>query len=189
MRLINIYGPRGIGKTEIALKVAQYAEERNAFTALYFIESDTLALDKNGFREESFLRKMIFLFQLSSACFPTSESISIDSVVEEMRLKLRNDKVLLIIDGADLWLKMKNIFFMNLIKRIRQRMGEVVSIIVTSLKQIDQESWFFVAVNGLPPLHASELFVKRSPRELLPGELKLEVLHSTWRYYMAIICL
>jgi hypothetical protein len=42
--------------------------------------------------------------------------------------------------------------------------------------QMNKDSMFVVPVSGMTPILAAELFVKRSPRELLPGELKLEVM-------------
>jgi hypothetical protein len=134
VKLINIYGPRGIGKTEIALKVAQYASERNSFTKLFFLECDALAEENSS--DQSFLQRVMNIFGLSRGVSDISSAFTIEEVVESIREISVGQNILFIIDGADYWLERKAIFFNNFIKRVRQRLGDSMSILITSLKQV-----------------------------------------------------
>lgn len=133
MKLVNITGQKGIGKTDVALRVAEYARERYAFSRLLFLEMNTLQTSEGA--ETLCLDRLLTAFHLSSE-LKTLERGDVDSVVELIRRSLRQDEqVILLLDGIDYWLKKKRDFFLYLIGRLRQRLGDLW-IIMTSQQNV-----------------------------------------------------
>ena len=130
MKMINITGQRGIGKTEVALRVAEYARERYTFSRLLQVEFDKIPTCA----EKVSLEKLTNAFGMSpETVFTAIERVDIEASVDHIRGGVRPDeKVLLILDGVDSWLKKRREFFLSLVIRLRQRLGDVLWIILTS---------------------------------------------------------
>jgi len=177
MKLVNITGQKGIGKTEVALRVAEYSRERYSFSRLLFLELS----NAGDCSEIACLEKLV-----ASFCTNTSESISslicrndIEAVVEYIRGSIAQDeKVLLLMDGIDAWIKKKRDFLLALVSRMRQRLGESVWIVLTSQKNIDMDACREVVINSLSDIHTAKLFCMRAPRNLDRDELTLEANES-----------
>jgi Cdc6-like AAA superfamily ATPase len=128
MKLVNITGQRGIGKTEVALRVAEYARERYAFSRLLFLEMNTIGAEG---AESICLERLAAAFRI-----PLPASVDIDSIVEAIRRSLRQDEqVMLLLDGIDFWLRKKRDFLVALVGRLRQRLGDLW-IVLTSQQNV-----------------------------------------------------
>lgn len=128
MKLVNITGQRGIGKTEVALRVAEYARERYAFSRLLFLEMNTITGEG---AETACLERLAGAFRI-----PLPTVIDIDSIVESIRRSLRQDEqIMLLLDGIDYWLKKKRDFLVSLVGRLRQRLGDLW-IVLTSQQNV-----------------------------------------------------
>ena len=125
---MNITGQRGIGKTEVALRVAEYARERYAFSRLLFLEMNTIGAES---------AETICLERLAAAFLtPLPATVDIDSIVEAIRRSLRQDEqVMLLLDGIDFWLRKKRDFLVALVGRLRQRLGDLW-IVMTSQQNV-----------------------------------------------------
>jgi hypothetical protein len=182
MKLVNITGQRGIGKTEVALRVAEYARERYAFSRLLFVEMNTIPSD--GTAESMCLERLATAFHI-----PLPASVDMDSIVESIRRSLRQDEqVMLLLDGIDFWLRKKRDFLVSLVGRLRQRLGDLWIVLTsqqnvlsmlrmlfaTDLLQIEIEACREVVVERLSDIHTAQLFALRSPRNLDRDELTLE---------------
>lgn len=139
MKLVNITGQKGIGKTDVALRVAEYARERYAFSRLLFIEMNTIPSIEGS--EALCLERLLTAFHVPSELKTIDRTgggvgTDVDSVVELIRRSLRQDEqVMLLLDGIDYWLKKKREFFVYLVGRLRQRLGDLW-IVMTSQQNV-----------------------------------------------------
>lgn len=134
MKMINITGQRGIGKTEVALRVAEYARERYSFSRLLYVELDKIS----NCSEKACLEKLTYSFNIApSSVFDIISHIDVESAVEVIRGSVRpEEKVFLILDGVDQWLRKKREFLLSLVERLRQRLGDVLWIVLTSQQYV-----------------------------------------------------
>lgn len=128
MKLVNITGQRGIGKTEVALRVAEYARERYAFSRLLFLEMNTITGEG---AETVCLERLALAFRI-----PLPPVVDVDSIVESIRRSLRQDEqIMLLLDGVDFWFRKKRDFLVSLVGRLRQRLGDLW-IVLTSQQYV-----------------------------------------------------
>lgn len=116
IRLINLTGPRGVGKTEVALKVAEYARERYRFSRFLFVDFSKMG---NECSERACLEKLVAAF-VSSSSSAGGEGAGggggggdiIDEAVERIRRHLQGqrgeEEALLVLDGLDTWMTPAN---------------------------------------------------------------------------------
>lgn len=135
MKLLNITGQKGIGKTDVALRVAEYARERYAFSRLLFLEMNNIPSTESA--ESLCLERLLAAFHVSSELKSFERGGGdVDSIVEVIRRSLRQDEqVMLLLDGIDYWLKKKRDFFVYLVGRLRQRLGDLW-IVMTSQQNV-----------------------------------------------------
>jgi Cdc6-like AAA superfamily ATPase len=134
MKMINITGQRGIGKTEVALRVAEYGRERYSFSRLLYVEFDKIP----NCSEKTCLEKLTNSFNIAPASvFDIISHMDVESAVEVIRGSVRpEEKVFLIMDGVDQWLRKKREFLLSLVERLRQRLGDVLWIVLTSQQYV-----------------------------------------------------
>ena len=172
--LINITGPRGVGKTEVALQAVEYARVRNAFSRFLFVDFTKLRLSQS-----ECLQKLLSAFSVTSDhLFTFGPPQHTNNVIEQIcqHMSNRDEKVLLLLDGLDEWLKSREGGFLRgLIDGLRDRLGHSVSLLLTSSFLIDLTGVVReVVVGGLPDLCAAKLFSRRAPRDVTHDELQLE---------------
>jgi hypothetical protein len=140
MKLVNITGQKGIGKTEVGLRVAEYARERYAFSRLLFLEMNNIPMEN---AEAICLERLAAAFRVSSvSSFHVTlrhiDRSDIDFVVDSIRASLRQDEqVMLLLDGIDFWFKKKRDFLGYLVGRLRQRLGDLW-IVMTSQQNVSR---------------------------------------------------
>ena len=97
--LINITGPRGVGKTEVALQAVEYARVRNAFSRFLFVDFTKLRLSQS-----ECLQKLLSAFSVTSDhLFTFGPPQHTNNVIEQIcqHMSNRDEKVLLLLDGLD----------------------------------------------------------------------------------------
>ena len=134
MKTISITGTIGVGKTEVALRLAEYARERHTFSRSLYVEMNKIP----NCSEKTCLDKLTNAFNVAhSTIFEMIEYVDVESVVEVIRGSVRpEENVLLILDGVDSWVRKKREFFLSLVVRLRQRLGDVLWIVLTSQQNV-----------------------------------------------------
>jgi hypothetical protein len=191
IKLINLTGPRGVGKTEVALKVAEYARERYSFSRVLFMDFSQLGSDCS---ESACLERLAAVFMLPAA---TSGAASgsvfscaargggggdVDGTVARIRQHLlgsEEEGLLLVLDGLDGWQVAaggRREFLCRLVTQLDRSLGQSVAMLLTSAArvEVDGSSSREVVVEGLSDACAAQLFALRAPRQLESDELYLD---------------
>ena len=181
IKLINLTGPRGVGKTEIALRVAEYARERYRFSRFLFIEFHKMG----DCSESACLDKLAAVFLSSSeGTGGVTGGRDIDETVERIRQHLegRDEEVLLVMDGLDAWMTVaggRRDFLQRLVTQLRQGLGQVVAMLLTSSTRLEADTDSrVIRLEGLLDKCAANLFAIRAPRQMESDEFYLDANHN-----------
>mmetsp|Transcript_17915 Transcript_17915/g.29962 ORF Transcript_17915/g.29962 Transcript_17915/m.29962 type:complete len:704 (+) Transcript_17915:95-2206(+) len=183
LKLVNIVGPRGVGKTEVALKVAEYARERHSFSQIMFVDFTRMGDCSEG----TCLEKVAAAFMSSALPAASSASVfsfaqagDIDGTVDTIRQHFVNfsqEDSLLVLDGLDSWLSAtggRKDFLRRLVTQLRQRLGQSVAMLLTSSTPVEVDNCRTVMLEGLSDAAAAKLLALRAPRPLDSDELYLD---------------
>jgi hypothetical protein len=182
LKLVNIIGPRGIGKTEVALKVAEYARERHSFARFLFVDFGRMG----DCSEVECLQKVASAFlspslpqEGSASVFACAQVGDIGGTVDRIRqhLLLSDEECLLIMDGLDTWMTVaggRRDFLRKLVSQLRQTLGQSVALLLTSSTHVEVDNSRTVLLEGLSDASAARLLAVRAPRPLDSDELYLD---------------
>jgi hypothetical protein len=183
VKLVNLTGARGVGKTEVALRVVEYARERHSFSRFVFVDFGKMA----DYSETACLEKVASAFAATSSAGASSSNVfsctrsgeNIESTVAHIRLHLlgAEEQCLLVLDGLDCWMTAtggRRTFLRLLVTRLRQCLGPSLALLLTSCSAFELDSSREVALQGLSDASAAQLFALRAPRRLDSDELCLD---------------
>eukprot|EP01083_Nonionella_stella_P202057 738552_1 len=170
-RLVTMLGARGVGKTALAIRVAQYACERArglGWDGIGFVSFGS----PRGAKAKS-LGELISKSLEPKLFQPCQSNSDFFDQIDEKRL-------LLVLDGAEKLDRYTDdhhplnlsVFLSNLLSSCKH-----VRVLITStksVKNVEHASEKVLTIQRLPPNDAALLFYLRSPRQLGPGEIGMK---------------
>jgi len=154
-RLVSICGPTGVGKTAIALAVANYVSERQYF------------------REGVFYKSLQCVSTLQELILELSRELQLgDATADGIFMALQRRQSLLVLDNPDFEREEIRAFFRRLLEHTRN-----VKLLFTCLRPISAHGPLFgvaekIVVTGpLTPASSARLLLRRSPRPIEPQEI------------------
>ncbi|GLE05461.1 hypothetical protein PINS_up014474 [Pythium insidiosum] len=177
-RLVSITGDRGVGKTEIALRCAQYATERRIFRRICFarLETTDSPIDEcQASPMHGSTRTSELLQQVSTALLGPSEGstvVSEQDLGNRVRLTCADGPYLLILDGCNRRTR-RDPQFRSITSQLLRRVPSLALMLTGDGKigAMDGVAEKIIHVEPLPPVDAALLFTLRAPRRLKAHEM------------------
>lgn len=126
-RVVSVCGERGIGKTEVVLKCAEYMRERHLYDQYIYLEFGGI----ESITEAYCLSLMAAAFGIPATTTNESAQLQAERLVEQIREHYMGKQLLLMMDGIDVLWESRRGFMSYLLQRLRQRIADL-QVLLTS---------------------------------------------------------